>query len=274
MILARGGGTVQDKPEAQIGHRRVAVPWWVSRTVHSRSQLRLEIAMRSPVTVLPRVQSYDTEVGGHACHACRCPAQPVESLRRLDTALSELASFWRDLKRLFKEYMLGDQGVSKEMQEILEHMRRAWCLEDVARLPDPEPHHCHAVSELYKHLKPDLKRRGFPPPAWGMTPALQEWPNQRGLLHYYQVWWRQVHKAAQGQRKSEWWQTEGLQVQPLVLPPWLQQLGRTLAARLVPAGSRGPCRRAMHGQRSSRRRSLPLEAMLIGLGVCSLGLGA
>jgi hypothetical protein len=54
-----------------------------------------------------------------------------ESFRQVDTAVRELHQFWRGFAGNFKDYCIGDKGVSAAMQQVFDDMAVAFWLPDI-----------------------------------------------------------------------------------------------------------------------------------------------
>jgi hypothetical protein len=143
----RGGGYITDhsifllrSAAADRPPHKVRVPWWVSRSVHSRTHFLESARTRCAFTEHPRWQTFSTQLG--TCRRiCNVSVGVIEAFKEIDAALGELQTFGRNLASQMHNYCLGDIGVTPEMQEVLRCMSVAWWLPDVLKLPVPTAAH-------------------------------------------------------------------------------------------------------------------------------------
>ena len=85
-------------------------------------------------------------------------------------------------------YMLGSRS-------------RCWWLPDILENVQPTERQNRALASLYEALRPDLERRGFPPPPFQFTPKRYTYPENAGtMVTLYKKWWRGIHEVS---RRSE-----------------------------------------------------------------------
>ena len=79
-------------------------------------------------------------------------------------------------------------------------------LVDIVEAPGPRQAHVDALLRLYDHLKEDLELKPWPPADYGQNPSRQEWPNKKGIVHYYKIWWSKIYRAAREADFRDSWQ--------------------------------------------------------------------
>ncbi len=251
--VARGGCRVDAPSVVTSGGRDLRVPRWVSRSLYSRKRLLESAACEDPFVCLPRWQCYDA-AGGLAHRACSVPIRAEVGLARMNAGLTQLQHFWLTFAADFEQCCLGDLGVSTDMQHIFAAMSVCWWLEDIVQLPRPTARHEEALVTLWGHLKADMQKKSWPPEEYQQGPAVRRWPNQKGIVMFYRIWWQQVHRAAHSSTmvfRRRWRPVVAYEVTPVRASPLLQQLGRVICA---PRAARGPQSRTHRGGRRRRAR--------------------
>ena len=204
----RGGGEITDPSELRLRRwpaRIIRAPWWVTRTLHSGAYWRESAACQDPYTELPRYQTFSRPDRG-VCRMNGCKASVVvrETLVSLDKALEDLQCLWHDFGHNVQEYCLGDRGVSCHMQKLWRDMAVVWWLPDIVKQPQPGNSHVKALQSLYSDMKAELQMMPWPHGGYVSAPRRKEWPNKRGIVHFYRKWWAKVHQAAQGEYRTMW----------------------------------------------------------------------
>ncbi len=132
--------------------------------MYQQKALQDSSRLEGPGTCSPRYQTVLPAQHGHANRSCQVPFRAAASLRQLETGLFQLQVFWRELAEDFDRCCHGDLGVSKDMQEIWGAMAVCLWLPDMAEHGAPTPMHLSALQVLYRHVKPDLELKPWPPP--------------------------------------------------------------------------------------------------------------
>ncbi len=199
-LATRRGGDIRDPSRVTLqwaGRRRaVRAPWWVSCSLYSQKALQDSSRLEGPGTCSLRYQTVLPAQHGHANRSCQVPFRAAAALRQLETGLFQLQVFWRALAVDFERCCYGDLGVSKEMQDIWGAMAVCLWLPDMVEHGVPTPMHLNALQVLYRHLKPDLQLRPWPPQEFHQTPPQRRWPTEVGIAHFYKIWWGKIHTAA------------------------------------------------------------------------------
>ena len=235
----RGGGDIEDPSEWRLGahqfHRRakrtVGIPWWVSRTLHSRKYWSESFACQDPYTELPRFQIFPRQGRGICRKECKASVVVRETLFLLDKGLEDLQCLWHDFANNVEEYCLGDRGVSRSMQHIWRNMAVAWWLPDIVAQPQPDSTHQRALLNLYSAMKSELQLQPWPGDEYASAPSVKKWPNREGIQHFYKIWWAKVHEAAKQEYRAAWFPvTHYIVVSPRQLLPIAMLCKAKLAA--------------------------------------------
>ena len=201
--------------------QRFLCPWWTAKSVYCPRALVESGTTGDYRTCPPRWQTWSYEGRGTCNAACVAPALLQKSLANIDVGLVHLQSFWQDYRNHFQDCCLGNRGVAKHMQTILDHMEIAFWLPDIVRLKEPTQCHYENMRSLYICLKPDLERRGWPAEGSQVMPTIKQWNlNAVGVNKYYHRWWSRIHEAAnkpESTSHASWRKIKSHEVRPAIV---------------------------------------------------------
>ena len=106
---------------------------------------------------------------------------------------------------------MGARGVSVRMRSIQDAAAVAFAFKQVLNLPATTVTH-------YRLINPDLQRRPWPHNDYAASPLKKEWPHSRGVVAYYERWWKNVYHAARAfglPFARRWRVVEKVAVQPV-----------------------------------------------------------
>ena len=111
---------------------------------------------------MPRIILSD-HVPSSSRRACVVSRTAYEALREIDEGLVHARRFWETFSANTFKDSVGARGVSVRMRSIQDAATVAFAFKDVLNLQGPTVTHTNALVELYRHIKPDLDRRPWPP---------------------------------------------------------------------------------------------------------------
>ena len=129
-------------------------------------------------------------------------------------------TFWETFNANTFNYCVGARGVSGRMRSIQDAAAVPFAFKDVLNLPAPTAMRAKALVELYRLIKPDLQRRPWPSDEYVASPPTKEWPHSRGIVFYYERWWKNVYHAARAiglPFARRWRVVEKVAVQPVLV---------------------------------------------------------
>ena len=110
-----GGGNIDDPSEWVLPahrcrrrkNRRVSIPWWVSRSLHSRKYWSESYACQDPHTELPRFQIFSRQAASACPASCKASVVVRETLFLLDKGLEDLQCLWHYFAKNVQEYCIA-----------------------------------------------------------------------------------------------------------------------------------------------------------------------
>ena len=221
--------------EHQSWDRLVMV--WPCRSKIVAANLKEDLVASTPLDKLPRAaESSRIPSKGH--RACLLSRTAVAALKEIDAGLLHAQDFWQMFRANVLDYCVGAKGVSGRMRSILDALAIAFALKDILTESKPGEVHLKALAKLYTAILPALKRRPWPPDSYEAAPKTKQWPNEKGIVIYYQRWWANVHTTARARDLpyEKFWKTvEDVTVQPLKASPALVAVWQLAKRQIVRA---------------------------------------
>lgn len=184
----------------------------------------------------PRWQRFTPERGVCRQRGCVYSVVVEETFKLIDSALSDLQSFWHQFANSLGEYCIGNVGVATRMQDIMQSMSVVWWLPDVMASPKPSDRHTSAMLDLYRLMEQDRRAMQWPSQDYKMSPNTRRWPIPSGMVKLYHTWWTNVHRAGLGAYHCKWFPATGFAVRPIM----------AAGSVLWLCASKLPCHSSMH----------------------------
>lgn len=165
---------------------------------------------------VPRWQRFTSERGDCRQRGCVYSLVVEETFKLIDSALSDLQSFWHKFASSLGEYCIGNVGVATRMQAIMQSMSVVWWLPDVLASPYPSARHTSAMLDLYRLMDQDLRAMPWPSEDYKMSPNVRRWPLPAGMVVLYRKWWGIVYRAGLAAFHCKWFPATGFAVRPIM----------------------------------------------------------
>ena len=205
------------------------------QTETAASKWKTELSTTTPLGALPRVTVAD-HIPSKSQRACTVSRTAYEALREIDEGLVHAQCFWESFSASTIKYCVGERGVSARMRSIQDAAAVAFALNDILSKPIPSAAHEEALIQLYREVKPDLKRRPWPPDSYEAAPAIKSWPNEKGIVVFYQRWWTNVYEAGRAVGlpfAKRWRAVDAVVVQPVRARPLWAGVWQLTARKIV-----------------------------------------